>query len=199
MQNKSVSVAGNINTKRRIIVKSCLAVIGLSSALSFHAYRANAYTAYGCNWGAGKTFLSFTNNVGWEANTAGARWNSGAARLRFIQGGGDFTVEGVNAGNVPWAGLTHDPGTYVSWNQCSVGTVVTKNTYYGPPNTNEDVLTHEFGHVAGLADINAASPGCVGGNFFYSAVMHYSMDRVLGPCGIFDPQTDDINGVNSIY
>lgn len=180
-------------------MKGLLVFALLGGALGFRGYRAEAYSPFGCNWGAGKTAFYFTNNIGWQANTAGARWNSGAARLRFIQGGSDFSVEALNAGSVPWAGRTHDPGNYDTWNRCSVGTVVTINSYYGPPNAIEDVLTHEFGHVAGLDDINAASPGCIGGNFYYSAVMHYSMDRVLGPCAIFDPQTDDINGVNSIY
>ena len=186
--------------RRRVIATALCGIAFVVGGVAFRAQRANAYSTYGCNWGSGKTSLYFTNNFNSSPYTAGARWNSAAANLRFIAGGSDFVVEGQNAGNTGWAGLTHNAGTYTSWNPCSTGTVVTKNTYYaGYPNGDEDVLTHEFGHVAGLADINAVIPSCPGGGFTYYAVMHYSMEHVTGACPAINPTADDVSGVNSIY
>ncbi len=61
--------------------------------------------------------------------------------------------------------------------------------YYENPTHLQSVLAHELGHTLGLAHEND----------WGAIVLMYWTDASFLDCGIYEPTTDDLNGVDDIY
>lgn len=164
-----------------------------------HAPDAHAYSKTGCHWAKGQSIAySKPTYYPGTVDNAASRWNAagigGMPKLYSYNGSPVHGMEIIpaNYGNVSWDGYSY-------WN-CSGGVTtggnIKLNTYYlgqARYTTNADiqVVVHEFGHMLGLN--HAGSSTCSG-----QPIMYYSSDRYFS-CGHVSPQTDDKNGLNSVY
>jgi hypothetical protein len=188
-------------SRKKFVFGATLAAGMLASALivpaSALAY--NIESGCGSGWHAihSESVFSFTNNASNPAytafNTAAGEWTGTPTKVILQNTGGPGIItSNPDSGNTGYDGITYyscSSGYFTN------GVRVQVNSYYTAGySTNErvSVTTHEFGHALGLAHNNPST--CSG-----RPVMYYATPGRYTQCGIYTPQTDDINGINHIY
>lgn len=98
------------------------------------------------------------------------------------------SAQDTDNGNATWDGITFwdNPGGFFSYANLYLNTFYTFN--YGQGRI-QSVCAHEIGHQLGLGDVSGGA--CV--------LMNGVTSTRYGTCGVYTPQTDDINGVNAQY
>lgn len=115
-------------------------------------------------------------------------WNNASAgvSLSTTSGSGTATLGDANDSSVSWDGIT-----YYSWDNNNIVTDVSAYlnvAYTGNYDSTKrkGVAAHEIGHVLGLDHTN-------------SCVLMNPTTPARTNCGVSTPQSDDINGVSSLY
>lgn len=126
--------------------------------------------------------------------TCAGMWNSSDATLTQVSSGYNIYVSTVTYSDVWWDGLTdivgnnstgHFEGT--AYIRINAGATETWNDN----GALRSVVLHEFGHGLGLADLEAER--AIMNGYTWGDYSRY------GAYGLTTLQSDDLNGVNSIY
>lgn len=186
-------VAGWREMKRRSVFRA----VGMAVMLMALAAPVQAYALLGYEWSdsdpiSTSNFSSGNDATAWSA--ARSAWNATFTPIHFTvasqPGDEDVAMSSVNRSNVEWDG-------FASWTTSGryfTRVSVLLNKYftdgYGP-GKRKSVAVHELGHALGLADIS-------GGARVMNGKTCGSSSRY---CTYFvtTPQSDDIDGVLSIY
>ena len=125
--------------------------------------------------------------TGWDHGRS--NWINSKAQIYIYHGGtgNTMTLTDTNDSTIGWDGYTSMSvsGGYFVSGTAYLNYYFIQNYSWGQV---DGVATHELGHVIGLAH---NSSGCV-------IMTPYTSYR-WGTCGISTPQTDDVNGINSLY
>lgn len=172
-----------------ILIAMFVTLVPTSSAYTFTGYRWNKIS--GIRYIADLKYSGAPNSTYKEAfETAVANWNSAQNKIRFnlsdLNDSSPFSVGTENYpdnnrfGSCVCVGTPMD-GYFTSISaRINIGNSNVSNKYY----TRLSSATHELGHALGLGEENQRV-----------AVMNQTRNREV----IYNPQSDDIDGVNSRY
>lgn len=157
---------------------------------------ASAYVLEGCHWPSMPVNFFNGGSSGTDypfaIDTAAAGWTNTPTNVWLIdQYSTSFIVWDQNDGNNGVTGSTEYACFIISNTFYFAHAHI--NSFYGdsnPYNGKVNTLTHEMGHSIGLDH-----SGSLCGN---PAIMYNSYGSFI-VCGIYTPQTDDINGARAIY
>lgn len=187
-----------MHTRRaRTSVVLLAAVLVASVSASIRTPSAHAYATTGYKYQFTTIYYAFGSITSYDrtAFSNGANdWTDTPTPLYLLQGRDQIYMYDENDGNnnligYEWDGLTN---LYCRNGDYMQGTALTLlNTYYTSqmtrdPDSIESTAGHEIGHALGLGHVS--NP----------ALMYPDEGRYYN-WGIYYPQQDDINGVNSIY
>jgi predicted Zn-dependent protease len=128
------------------------------------------------------------DSTGWDNGIHG--WNVSPANIVYTKATpANITVTDTYNSGVTWDGLT----SLAPCLSCSPYTSATAwlNSYFTrnySPGAIQSVTTHELGHIAGLAHVTNCA-----------IMVADTSTRYYNVCGIWTPQTDDVNGINALY
>jgi hypothetical protein len=174
--------------KKKVIALSIAILLMIS--FSVPAY---AYSPLGYKWSSSS--ITYYTSSSAKANTVtafslGASVWSNNTKVNITLNSSSYNIfcTDVYSTVVDWDGLCYYnySGSYFT------SITQTLNYYYTDSyvaNKRISVAMHEFGHGLGLADLGTSSTSLMNGYSYY----RYDIN------GVFTPQTDDINGVNSLY
>ena len=179
-----------------------LALVGLVPVGTFlvPVAPAEAYALLGCQYGVSSATWHYATGYpppsGYDTPTRNAAASWGAATRfdwNYVDSVYAANVVIANYGNTGWDGLEEGGGC----NGTNNPPIIRANRYdqdsYGA-NKKRSVIAHEFGHALGLAHSGGPNSAC--------GTMHLmnpaTYDRFTR-CGVYTPQTDDINGTNAMY
>lgn len=175
--------------KKRFVKTTVVAIIALS-ALQLSA---TAYNLAGAKWSSSSITYTIDSSCSTDSEDAWVyaadEWNAAArTTLREVSSGGKVTCSEDYDRSVGWDGITRAMGSGNTITSCDA--IV--NSYYTEDYSTRklrSVTGHEFGHVWGLAEAGKSS----------RVLMNPETERRYTSYGIYTPQDDDIDGVNSIY
>lgn len=170
-------------TKRKLIV--LLSVFSLFVG----AVTAYAFVPSGVKW----SDTAFTYNYdGLSANywyqfyAARDDWNATNTKIDFAKvsaGEEDVTVDGAYYGNTAWNAVSNIEGSGTTITHVDMSANYSHMDVYDE-NGRRGIFGHEWGHVFGLAHVSETN-----------ILMFGSANKRT----VYTPQTDDVDGVNSIY
>lgn len=178
--------------------KSFLVFLSLILVMVFSSSNANAYNLLGGRWLVADQLTWYYDNyistqTKTAATSAATAWNNAKiswVSLKNSTGKVYITeIRDTTTDSDGWAQI-NPCGACHNYQSATI-TVNTAKTAYGNPDALKSVLVHEFGHVFGL-DHNDKDK-CIMISYTYGSGSRY------GAYGLTTPQTDDINGVKSIY
>jgi hypothetical protein len=186
---------------KRIRLTAFLASIAGMTLAGFFSQNAAAYNLEGPRWSGQPTsgccahlYLQYAAALYPGDSTVYDNgrfaWNNTASANIFFYTASSSSIYATDQNNssASWDGRT----TYTYSGGYFTHATVELNYYYFstlnyPAEKKQGVAAHELGHVAGLAHTS----GCV--------LMTPYSDTRWDTCGIKTPQTDDVNGLNSLY
>ena len=167
-------------------LSAVIAAGGLGFAIV--AASANAYTKENCYWprverGQSIPWTSYATGPDQSATFAAKdAWNNTPTKVLISGSGTYIQIHNGNYGNTGWYGQTYftcSSGVF----QAPVDSYI--NDYYGTSGNHlQAVVGHEFGHALGLG---------------HSSDCNALMYTYPYTCGVYTPQTDDVNGLNAVY
>lgn len=184
-----------LRLKLSLFVSSILVIIVAFLLLVQQPAPSHAWTS---NWIIWEYPQPVTYNIdsGSSANTISAwassisHWNSVQAKVDFDSaiGDADIFLSSANIDYVDWDGICtrYYSGGYIDNAIARLNEHYTEG--YTPVNKRRSVSGHELGHSIGLGE----------GNYPDSLMEQFTPTR-WGTYGIYSPQQDDINGINTLY
>lgn len=191
-------VRGSYWPGRYLLVAVAAAMLLLGAALALRAERAQAYsTAENCYWPTIQRHGAF----GWTDNAAGDGhnaflaakngWNNTNTKINLSGSGSGIITDNPNLGNTGDDGITHYACTSGRFDYAHSDLNSYYTAYYAGTQ-RQSVAAHEFGHAFGLSHSNqSVCPGM--------PLMDGTTSVRWGQCGVYTPQSDDVNGINHIY
>lgn len=180
--------------------KSFLVFLSLILVMVFSSSNANAYNLIGGRWlVAAQLTWYYDNYISTQTKTAATSaataWNNADiawASLKNSTGGKVYITETSDktTDSDGWAQIK-PCGACHNYTSATITVNTAKTMTYGNPDALKSVLVHEFGHVFGLDHNDKAR--CIMISYTYGSGSRY------GEWGLTIPQTDDIDGVKSIY
>lgn len=163
----------------------CFAILFLTTV------NVSAYKTVGYKWSSKSVkymLIDTTYLTNAKVAAAATSWNS--TNVTVSDATGNIVVSTTSNPNVTWDGLTN---LNYSGSYFTSASVYLNRAMPAFSNTNalKSVMTHEFGHVLGLGENGATQT--IMNQYTYGSNSRY------GAYGLTVPQTDDKNGVNSIY
>lgn len=149
-------------------------------AYSFTGDRMCNYYYVPIRWGG-----SINEEYKTTAATSMRDWNEAQNKRRFVQGDSSSSgvIDAYYSSSDSYFGYSY---WQTGMDSCTDAWVTKINTYYESNNDTDfgrSVVSHELGHILGLAHTN------------WSSLMNTDRNRYT----LYTPQKDDINGVNELY
>jgi|LSQX01.3.fsa_nt_gb hypothetical protein len=153
-----------------------------------------AYNLTGYKWPSSTIkyyYDNYNSSRGKSYISSGASaWNGTDATYSFNASYNIYASE-VSMPNVEWDGLTQGTASGSYYNSLTISLNMAKTQTWNSDGALKSVSVHEFGHGLGLHE-----------NGTTKTIMNaytWGTNSRYGGYGLTTPQTDDINGANSIY
>lgn len=175
--------------KRKIFIPIFFTISILSISIT-----ASAYSLIGNKWSSSSVtyyYDNYNSSRGQSYITSGATaWNTTDASLSKSSSYNIYVSEVENP-NVTWDGLTTYYASGGNFTSVTISLNKSQTTTWDDNGALKSVSVHEFGHSLGLNDNGTAKT--IMNGYTWGTNSRY------GDYGLTAPQTDDKNGINSLY
>ncbi|APO48533.1 hypothetical protein BS614_30910 (plasmid) [Paenibacillus xylanexedens] len=183
--------------KVRIGVKIAIAVMMSGLLVPFSGFTdvTHAWVPTGAKWSTNQVSKLSYNKTG--SSSVNDIWNEAIFNWNQQSTKPNFSTQTTSSPNVEFQGVhisNTDSDGKAQWYTDSNGTTYHSfawiNTYFTSGYSSlkaRSVASHEIGHVLGLSHAS----GCV--------LMSDNTPTRYDTCGVYTPQSDDLNGINALY